>query len=518
MFCVLSFMEKTNMKIPIYQSEINSGLEDQIKNNSVAYVSAAKSDPVPKLDVVENLHKMLAQKISDNQLAVADNRDQIDLYYIKSVLVSTGWNKNDDVFDPQELWNARNTPEDKPFNFMHDEKDIIGHITANEVVDFNGVSINPSIEVAPKEFNILTSAVIYTEWSDIEQKQRLNQIVAEIEDNKWFVSMECLFPDFDYALKNSKGETKVVKRNEASAFLTKHLRSYGGNGNYDDYQVGRLLRNLSFSGKGLVSKPANPRSIILEGNDFFDESKSKLLTLSSLKEKNSMSDQLEAQVKDLRASLAGAKAANEALKEKVEQEAKAGYETQIADLETQIQTQAVELEKVNVSLAEKSEAFDALTVAKTELEESAEAMKKEVEAMKKKEAMMKRKAELAEAGFDAEEAETTVAEFANLADEDFARVVALVKKSAMKKEESEAAMPPALKEAIEKKKKEEEEKEAKANSDEADSAEASVELLDNVETSQEAAVAQISSQPESESDTLRASASEWIGSLLKSTK
>ena len=204
---------------------------------------------------------------------------------------------------------AKNTPEDKPFNFMHDEKDIIGHITSNEVVDFSGNPIDSALEVAPKEFNILTSAVIYTEWSDLEQKQRLNQIVAEIEDNKWFVSMECLFPNFDYALKNSKGETKVVRRDEASAFLTKHLRSYGGTGTYDDYQVGRLLRNLSFSGKGLVSKPANPRSIILEGNDFFDESQSKLLTLSSLKEKNSMSDQ-ETQVQDLRAELAEARTGN----------------------------------------------------------------------------------------------------------------------------------------------------------------------------------------------------------------
>ena len=82
--------------------------------------------------------------------------------------------------------------------------------------------------------------------------------------------MECLFPDFDYALANENGETKIVKRDEESAFLTKHLRSYGGDGKYEDYKVGRLLRNLSFSGKGLVSKPANPRSVILEGNDFFD--------------------------------------------------------------------------------------------------------------------------------------------------------------------------------------------------------------------------------------------------------
>ena len=507
------------MNIPIYQSEINDGLAEQIQNNSVAYVAAANRAPVPSLEDNNDLQDILAQNISDAKLhvalrSIAENKDQIDLYYIKSVLVSTGWNKNDDVFDPQELWDARNTPEDKPFNFMHDEKDIIGHITANEVVDFQGNPIDASLEAAPKEFNILTSAVIYTEWSDIEQKQRLTQIVAEIEENKWFVSMECLFPNFDYALKNAKGETKVVRREEASAFLTKHLRSYGGTGKYDDYQVGRLLRNLSFSGKGLVSKPANPRSIILEGNDFFDESQSKLLTLSSLKEKNSMSDQ-DNQVQTLKAELAESKAANEALKEKAEKEAKAGYETQIAELEAQISTQAEELEQAGVSFDLKSKAFDALNVAKTELEEAAVAMKEEVDKMKKKEAVMKRKAQLAEAGFEAEEADATVAEFANLADEDFDRVVALVKNAGAKKnkEESEAGMPPELKEAIEKKKKE---KEAKAESDENDPALASEELLENAETPQETAVAQIDSQPEDEAEMLRSSASEWIGSILKS--
>ena len=62
------------------------------------------------------------------------NPDQIDLFYIKSVLVSTGWNKNDDVFDAAETWAARNTPEDKQFNFMHNENDIIGHITGSALL------------------------------------------------------------------------------------------------------------------------------------------------------------------------------------------------------------------------------------------------------------------------------------------------------------------------------------------------------------------------------------------------
>src|SRR5690606_32975140 len=41
-----------------------------------------------------------------------------------------------------------------------------------------------------------------------------------------------------------------------------HLRAYGGNGVYEGYRLGRLLRNITFSGKGLVDVPANKRSHI----------------------------------------------------------------------------------------------------------------------------------------------------------------------------------------------------------------------------------------------------------------
>ena len=250
------------MQIPIYKQEIKDGLQDQLTNNSIACYAVAETNS-PSEESVEKLRKIIASQSPGAELAIAENKNQMDLYYLKSILVSTGWNKNDDVFDPSELWQARSTPEDKPFNFMHDEADIIGHITANEVVDFDGNPLDYNSDEHPSQFNILTSAVIYTEWSDPDRRERMSKIVAEIEEGKWFVSMECLFPNFDYALKNSHGETRVIPRNEASAFLTKHLRSYGGDGKYEDYQVGRLLRNLSFSGKGLVSKPANPRSIIL---------------------------------------------------------------------------------------------------------------------------------------------------------------------------------------------------------------------------------------------------------------
>ena len=146
-----------------------------------------------------------------------------------------------------------------------------------------------------------------------------------------------------------------VPREESSAFLTKHLRSYGGSGKYEDYRVGRLLRNLSFSGKGLVSKPANPRSVILEGNRFFDESEAQILTISSIKE-NDMSD-LDKQIEDLRTELAEAKSANEALKEKVVAEQQAEFESKIQALEATIAEQAEALEAKDATISEQAEAI-----------------------------------------------------------------------------------------------------------------------------------------------------------------
>jgi uncharacterized coiled-coil protein SlyX len=471
------------LNMEIYKSEIEAGLSDLLKNNSVAYCAQA------------NLHKgdLESAKINISnadvlEKVVAQNKDQMDLYYLESVLVSTGWNKNDDVFDHQETWAARNTPEDKQFNFMHNEDDIIGHITGSYILDRDGNRIDS--EEKPDQFDIVTQAVLYTSWTGEEKRERMNKIIAEIEEGKWFVSMECLFPAFDYALQTSEGQTKIIERNEASAFLTKHLRAYGGEGTYENYRIGRLLRNLAFSGKGLVSKPANPRSIILDKSEYFDESKSQTLTISSIKEMK-MSDN-DKQIEDLRAELAEAKAANEALKEQVVAEQQSEFEAKIQALESTIAEQAAAIEAKDVTIAEQTEA----------IKNGEEDMKKkmdELREMKKKEAMMKRKAQLEEAGLDAEEASATLESFDNVDDEAFEAVVAVMKKKYAKEGEDKK-----------------EEKDAKAEiEEELDAAEASEEVLEEAEASEEVAISEV--EPEVDpAESLRSVASEWIGSFLQS--
>ena len=489
----------------IYQSEIDDGLRDQVlTNNTLAWDIVAESF-TPEINI----------KSSALEKIIAENKDQIDLYYLRSILVTAGWNKNDDVFHPQELWDARDTPEDKPFNFMHDERDIIGHITGNTVVDVEGNEI-ASDESLPDTFNILTTAVVYTEWSDPSQRERMRKIVAEIEEGKWFVSMECLFPDFDYALAREDGQTEVVTRDEASAFLTKHLRAYGGTGEYDNYRVGRLLRNLSFSGKGLVSKPANPNSVILDrtgsyGGENISFTQDKTLTISSIKEIK-MSESYEKQVDDLRAELAEAKAANEALQEKVAAEQQAEFDAKIATFEAtlaekdeQISGFETQISEAEVKIAEQAEAIK-------NGEKDMEEKMKELREMKKKEAMMKRKAQLAEAGFDADEATATVEQFDTMDDDTFDQVVALMKKRGKhtpEHKEEEAAVAPK-----EKAVKDETKADETVLEEEVETSEASEADLESVEETEEVAIAEAVGEDDP-AESLRAQASEWLGSVLQ---
>tara|TARA_Y100000296_G_scaffold72469_1_gene88875 strand:+ start:1981 stop:3498 length:1518 start_codon:yes stop_codon:yes gene_type:complete len=499
----------------IYAQEKLDGLQDLIEgSHTIAYCAPISTSNVA-LEITDEDRAIALSNMGTQ----AENEKQFDLYYLSSVLVSSGWNKNDDVFDPHEMWEARSTPEDKQFNFMHDEKDIIGHITENYVVDFDGNALNNAANWdeagSPKEFNIVTKAVLYRSWGDSELRERMNNIIKEIEEgNRWFVSMECMFPNFDYALRDAQGGTKIVRREEASAFLSKHLRAYGGNGKYEDYEVGRLLRNISFSGKGLVSKPANPRSVILNDNQSFSEFESELVTVSSIKETN-MSDVLQKQLDDLKAELAEARLANETMKQEMEAQKTEAIESQLQTFQETISAKDEAMASVEAQVEE------TLTRVK-ELEEvlaASEAAKEEaiakVAAIEKAAALEKRVVALTEAGLEGEELDEAIAKFEDLDQETFDFLVSQLAK---------AAKPPWLDKDKKKKDDEDEdkkdEKASKADDElleeEIDESEASEEDLDEVEVEDDIAMAE-GVDEEDPAVELRSSASDWFGGLLKTT-
>lgn len=379
----------------IYAAEKADGLEDSLTASSIAMSCRI----LPNTDSPIDLEKLIASTPS--------NPNQQDLYYLNSVLVSTGWNKNDDVFDPSEVWTARNTPVDKQFNFMHDEHDIIGHITGSLVL-VDGVEA----ETQPETFDVVTSAVIYTSWSDLEQKERITTLINEIDDGKWAVSMECLFNDFDYAVITETGDHKVIARDETSAFLTKHLRVYGGTGKYENYTVGRKLKNIIFSGKGLVDNPANPRSIILKKDVNPFNAKSELTVASLTTEKNMDLDTLKKENERLQAELA---------KVQTEVNSKASLEAQakIDTLEGTVASKDAEIAALAARVAELNEA-----AAKTD--EEKKKMREDFLKMVKERKDEKRKASLVEAGMSSADADIHLTTFSLVDDDAFAAIVKMV--------------------------------------------------------------------------------------------
>jgi len=298
---------------------------------------------------------------------------------------------------------------------------------------------------------------------------------------------------------------------------------YGGSGKYSNYRVGRLLRDLSFSGKGLVSKPANPHSVILDQeNDFFEESKAEILeNLNSLQE-ITMSDNHEKQIEDLQSELAEATASKEAQDQAVAEQ-HAEFESKIQSLEATVAEKEATIEELNASAAATAESLkvaeEAIAAKDAEMKEKDE----ELKAMKKKEAMLKRKAQLEEAGFDTESAEATVSDFADVDDETFEKIVAAFHKRPVKYMLEEAA-PEAEETSEEAQAEEEVAEEAAADhecseecddkcEEEKDSCEAGEEALEVVEEVTEAAVAEAVVE-EDASENLRSVASEWIDTVL----
>ena len=491
----------------IFQQEKTDGLQETIQtNSSIAYVSqlceARPSD--------EKKSKIIAQlELSANK------KNQQDLYYMDSVLVTTCWNNNDDVFNKNEVWKARKTPEDKPFNIEHDEHHIIGHITGNWPIGLNGQSISETSDEnnLPDVFHIVTSSVIYKHWTDPELVGRTEELIGQIEAGNKFVSMECLFTGFDYALKSEGGDKHILSRNEESAFLTKHLRAYGGGGVYEGYKVGRLLRNIAFCGHGLVDRPANPSSIIFDKyNPFTAPSEGSLKIFlppmvaqsSSIKETKMTEvnvDFYKAQIDELKASVESLSKTKTDLEDKLAAAGTKEYEARIEEMEAEAEANLAQSEALKSEItklqAELSEAQSKVEEAEAKLQEeqsSKAALQGQLDAIETEKVRANRIAKLVDSGFEPEMAEEAIDKFADLNDEQFDTIALMVAPQPTEEQEAEETV------AEDSSEEDITEDAAEAAADEVD--------LDEVETSEEVALSACSECDEVE-DT-RAALSELI--------
>ncbi len=202
-----------------------------------------------------------------------DLKPQMDLLYLRSCLASAGSsvgvNDNDDIFTREEAWAARHTPVLKPFNWQHNDKDILGVIFTVEARDLDGNVLDISDETPPDcDFDIYTEAAIFK----LLQPDRAAEIQSRAAAGSLYVSMEAWFDDYAYGLcdHGTGSLDRVVARNKQTSFLDSHLRCAGGTGFYKDSElnadvrIGRVLCGITFGGCGLVDRPANKRSVIEE--------------------------------------------------------------------------------------------------------------------------------------------------------------------------------------------------------------------------------------------------------------
>lgn len=412
-------------KIKVYKSEKDAGLTEQILAAKATLTVQAKIadkhvSSVDQATLVSKILKFLNKSQVEEIESVEDliGKDQPDLALIVSILVSTGWNGNDDIFTPVELWRARATAQHKPMNDGHDETSILGHIVQSRAVDKGGEEIVlAENETPPNEFDIEVAGVLYKVLPRLEA--RIEEIIEKANAGEMFVSMETWFPDFAFGIfDEATGTTKLIARTDETAFLTKHLRSFGGDGEFKGQKLGRVLLDMVFAGQGFVETPANPESIIkvaaraVASDNFVNAD---------------MNEILEGGVKDME-NTELEKALNEAvakitqLTDEIEVLKTKGSDKKITELSSHVE----ELTTVVNEAKEKAEAFE---TEKAELqkqldeavEKSADTEKKLVEIEKDAKAVL-RLAKLKEIG-QVENDETTLAEVRDWSDETFDSVL-----------------------------------------------------------------------------------------------
>jgi hypothetical protein len=429
----------------IYDQEILDGLKDKIlANSSVSFKSIAQKRVVNKNDNEE-----ITDKLKKTIAGFIENGRNFDLYHISSILASTGDNKNDDWFLPEEIWAARETPIYKQVNYGHNERDIIGVITGTTILGGDGSQILNESEISDLR-DIVSHAVIWSYWEDDNLKDRFAQIIDDIENDRLFVSMESLFKNFDYMLIKD-GQKSIIKRTKETSFLTKHLRIYGGSGNYNSSRIYRLLRSFTFSGKALVENPANARSIISdnlrpdavdieccdpEDSAIADINKNLKTVAETIMDPNEIAiNALKAELAQSKAELENYKQA-EAEKTSAEiSELKATNESlqkQVAELTTLAQAAKDEAKKAECKFEKDSEDM------KAECETKVAEANAKLQAVEAEKATAMRLSKLTSVKVESAKAEEILKTWASASDEQFDKVVELLKGSDVKPEKTKA--------------------------------------------------------------------------------
>lgn len=206
------------------------------------------------------------EQLRQEVAAIVDLPEKMpDLLFFSGVMVSSGQNLNDAYFLPSELVKAHKTFTNKPLDVEHGEEDIVGHIYSSDFFDHDGnkLDINELLEMEESTLNEMNIDVVI---GGVVYKNRFPDLAREIASNKWKLSMETYYQDYKIKVGGI-----IMTKDEAESLglasekvVGKKVKILKDKTEVAAGEVARVLLDLLFSGCGIVKKPANPRSLILE--------------------------------------------------------------------------------------------------------------------------------------------------------------------------------------------------------------------------------------------------------------
>lgn len=220
-----------------------------------------------KIEVQEETADMRKAVASVIDLPKAGDK-QPDLLYFTALFVSAGTNLNGAHFLPSELVKAEDTIVSKALDVEHKEEEIIGHIYDRAYINKEGGKLelaelenkeDASLDSENKDMHILIAGVIY--------KNRFPNLAKEVSEGEWKVSMECYYSNYDVKVGDM-----ILKRPDAEAMglasddtmFGKMAKVIKKGKELAKGKLERVLRDIVFSGCGVVKNPANPPSVVLE--------------------------------------------------------------------------------------------------------------------------------------------------------------------------------------------------------------------------------------------------------------
>jgi len=181
-------------------------------------------------------------------------------------------NKNDDLFLLDEIISTIESLPYKPIDLEHKHGEgvpdgqIVGVTLDFGFMDKEGNEVATSdnytqltSEQWPPVVDVWVAGLIWA-WMYPSVADMLTGTEAAIA-SRVGVSLHCWFPSFDYGLIRDT-KIKIIKRDECTAFLDRHLKVYGGSGWYEGYRIVRVPRRPLWGSCALVKRGANPRSTI----------------------------------------------------------------------------------------------------------------------------------------------------------------------------------------------------------------------------------------------------------------